>query len=135
MGYATLQALIDRFTETELSQVADPLGTGEIDQAVIDRALADADAEIDGALIGRYLLPLQQIPLLLVRIACDLARESLYIDSPPKEVTSRAERARALLASIAKGVTRLDLPAPPSESSVAGLVEIVSGRRHGPFSG
>lgn len=135
MAYAALADLIGRFGETELGQVADTDGTGEIDRALVDRALADADAEIDAALIGRYTLPIAPVPELLTRIACDLARESLYADQPTKVVEDRAKRARELLAQIAKGVMRLGADAAPAEESGLGLVEIVSGRRTSPFTG
>lgn len=135
MSYATLQDLIDRFTEDELRQVADVDGSGDIGQAKVDLALADADAEIDAALVGRYQLPLVTIPQLLTRIACDLARESLYSDQPTEVVTERAKAARRLLDGIAKGTMRLELPVAQNEVSLAGLVEIKSGRTKSPFGG
>jgi phage gp36-like protein len=135
MAYATQADLIERFGEAELAQVADLIGNGEADATVIARALADADAEIDAALLGRYALPLATVPVLLTRIACDLARESLYADHPTKEITDRAERVRQLLKGIAAGKMRLDAAAAQQEQSGLGLVEMVSGRRTSPFGG
>lgn len=135
MAYATQADLSERFGEAELAQVADLIGNGEPDVTVIARALADADAEIDAALVGRYALPIAPVPVLLTRIACDLARESLYADAPTKEVTERAKRSRDLLAGIASGRMRLEIPGAPQEQSGLGLVEIVSGRRTSPFGG
>lgn len=135
MGYATQQDLIDRYTEEELRQVADTNGSGDIDPIPVLRALEDADAEIDAALLGRYQLPVATVPKLLTRIACDLARESLYSDQPTEIITERAKQARALLAGIAKGTLRLDVMATQAEASMAGLVEIVSGRTKSPFGG
>lgn len=134
MAYASLPDLIARFGEAELAQVADTDNTGEIDPALVNRALGDADAEIDAALIGRYALPMTAAPVLLARIACDLARESLYSDAPTELVTERAKRARDMLAQIAKGVMRLDAPAAASADSVQGLTEMVSGRASTPFA-
>lgn len=135
MAYASLPDLIARFAEAELAQVADTDNTGEIDPALVNRALVDADAEIDAALVGRYALPMDPVPELLVRIACDLARESLYSDQPTPVVAERAKRARDLLAQIAKGIMRLGAEAAPAEDSALGLVEIVSGRQTSPFTG
>lgn len=135
MAYATQDDLIKRYGEAELAQVADMIGAGEADADVVGNALTDADAEIDAALVGRYALPLPAVPVLLTRIACDLARESLYADNPPKEVTERAKRARDLLGGIASGKMRLEVPGAPQEQSGLGLVEIVSGRRTSPFGG
>jgi phage gp36-like protein len=135
MSYAALADLVARFGETELGQVADTDGSGEIDAALIDRALSDADAEIEAALVGRYALPMTPVPDLLTRVASDLARESLYTDAPPDVVSGRAKRARELLAQIAAGKMRLDATPAAPEESAAGLVEIVSGRRTSPFTG
>lgn len=135
MPYATRQDLIDRFTESEIAQVADSDGSGEIDEVRLARALVDADAEIDSALIGRYSLPLTNVPDLLTSIACDIARDFLYSDHRPEIVTDNAKRARALLDGIASGKRRLDVAAAAQEVSGLGLVEIVSGRRKTPFVG
>lgn len=135
MSYATQQDLIDRFGQAELDQVADVSGTGVLDTTRIARALGDADAEIDAALRGRYALPLTVIPELLRRIACDLARESLYEDMPTEVVKERAERCRSLLLGIARGTMIVDAPAAPVAESSAGLVEIVTGRKTSPFVG
>lgn len=135
MAYATWDDLVKRFGEEEMAQVADMIGAGEADQATVAQALADADAEIDAALIGRYSLPIATPSVLLTRIACDLARESLYAVRPTEQVTKRAERVRALLKGIASGTMRLDVASAPQEQSGLGLVEIVSGRRTSPFGG
>lgn len=135
MAYATLQDLIDRFGQAELDQVADATGTGALDITRINRALGDADAEIDAALRGRYSLPLASVPDLVQRVACDLARESLYEDMPTEVVKDRAKRAREQLAAIAKGLMVIDATPAPVEESSAGLVEIVTGRRTSPFVG
>lgn len=69
-------------------------------------ALADAAAEIDAALHPVYVLPLTPGPgpwPLLVRLACDLARHSLYANSAPEIVVARAATARATLTSIRSG--------------------------------
>lgn len=136
MTYATTKDLADRFTQAELDQVADADGDGLADAEPVARALADADAEIDSALIGRYALPLAApVPELLVRIACDLAREALHADRPTEVIQDRAKVARALLADIAAGRRRFDVAAAPAAESSQGLVEIVSGRRSSPFGG
>lgn len=136
MSYATLADLYARFGDAEIDQVADTGGTGSADPVLVGRALGDATAEIDAALAGRYQLPMQPVPALLARIACDLAREALYDDATPAVVESRAKTARGLLRSVASGQLRLPgaaaAQATPTEQN---LVEIVSGRRTSPFGG
>jgi len=111
MPYATLADLITRYGEEEIAQLTDRVGAGMPDAATALRALADADAEIDGYLAARYRLPLPTVPPLLSRIACDIARYRLWEDRASEEVRTRYEDARRLLESLAKGVVTLGLPA------------------------
>lgn len=126
MPYATTQDLIDRFGEEELLQLADRDGDGVIDAAVVERAAADADAEIEGYLVGRYALPLESVPPVLSRIACDMARYHLYDDLATETVRTRYEDARRLLESIAAGKVQLGLPASAGAAPVSGSPEVDS---------
>ena len=60
MPYATVTDLQDRLGVprlVQLTDLADP-SVGLVDPAVAQKALDDAEAEIDGYLGGRYALPL-----------------------------------------------------------------------------
>lgn len=118
MSYATLDDLTSRFGEDEILQLTDTDRSGAPDPATVERAQADADAEIDAALIARYALPMSPVPKLLQRIACDLMRESFYTSAMPDVVKDRATVSRRLLASISRGDIRLDA-APAQADSVA----------------
>lgn len=122
--YATQQNLIDRFGEGELIQLTDRHNTGAIDAVVLDQAIADADAEIEGYLVGRYALPLASVPPVLTLLACDLARYHLYDDHATEQVRTRYEDARRLLESIASGKVQLGLPAGGGAAPVAGSPEV-----------
>lgn len=111
MPYATLADLTARFGEEELIQLTDRLGAGVVDAVVAGAALAEADAEIDAYLAGRYALPLAAVPQILVRLACDIARYRLATDTPLEEVRKRYEDARRLLENLAAGRVTLGLPA------------------------
>jgi len=135
MTYARLSDLFARYGEDEINQVADTDGTGSPDPVLVGRALSDAAAEIDAALAGRYQLPMNPVPPLLTRIACDLAREGLYTDAPPEVVKERAKTARSLLRSIATGQSRFEGAAPAVAGSAdQNLVEIVTGRQQNPWA-
>jgi len=110
MTYATQADLEARFGADELTQLTDRIGSGLPDASIIARALADADAEIDGYLASRYALPLAIVPTALARIACDIARYRLWEDRASEEVRRRYEDARRLMESIAKGMVSLGLP-------------------------
>lgn len=119
MPYATQQDLVDRYSETEIIQLSDRAKTGAIDVAVVAAKLADADAEIDSYLVGRYTLPLVPVPLVLARIACDIARYHLFDDNATEQVTTRYKDAIRFLESLAKGTVSLgpgdaDGTTPPS---------------------
>jgi phage gp36-like protein len=124
MTYATEQDLIDRYGEEELIQLTDRANVGAIDSAVLARAIADADAEIEGYLVGRYALPLASVPPLLARLACDIARYHLYDDAPLEQVRTRYEDARAHLKGIANGTVQLGLPASAGAAPVSGSPEV-----------
>ncbi|MBL8260931.1 MAG: DUF1320 domain-containing protein [Xanthomonadaceae bacterium] len=107
MPYATLQDMIERFSEAELVRISDHEDTGAIDADVVASKLADADAEIDGYLAGRYTLPLTNVPEALRRIACDLARYHLYDDRATEQVQKRYDDAVRFLVMVSKGHVQL----------------------------
>lgn len=127
MSYCTTADYADRYSEEELIQRTDRLGTGVVDAAVFARAAADAAAEIDGYLAGRHSLPLASVPPVLVIVAADIVRYRLFPDAAPEEVRKRYEDARRLLEALAAGRVSLGLPTPP-DGSAGNLVESVNGR-------
>ena len=103
MSYATVEDMIKRFGEAELVQLTDRGQTGLYDELVIKQALDDAKAEIDAYLAGRYALPLAEIPAILSRMACDIARYYLFGASVTEEVSKRYHDAVVFLKSVARG--------------------------------
>lgn len=110
MTYATQQNMIDRFGEDELIQRTDRAGLGVIDATVINRALGDADATINGYLAARYTLPLANpVPEILERLACDIARYALFDDQVIETVEKRYKDAIAYLRDVSTGKAELGL--------------------------
>lgn len=113
MAYTSKAEMMDRFGEGELINLTDraspPIGI--IDDNVLDRALADADAEIDGYLQARYSLPLAGTPRSLGLLAAEIARYRLYDDHAPDHIVDRYKSAVRSLEQIAKGVIKLGLDA------------------------
>ena len=103
MTYAFEADLVERFGALELAQRTDRVDGIAIDAVVLGRALADADAEIDGYLATRYTLPLAGTPPLINRLACEIARYRLYDDGVPETVRVRYQDAVALLKRLASG--------------------------------
>ena len=83
MAYATPEDMVAHFGEPEMIQrthLDDPAATA-IDADVLQRALDDASAEMDGYL-GRYTLPFASVPPLLTTLCKAIARKNLYFDAP-----------------------------------------------------
>lgn len=89
-NYATVADMVARFGDTEVMQLSDRNMSNQIDQAVVDLALADASAEID-CYLGRYSLPFTKVPPLLVRLCCDVARYRLT-SAGGVQITAEIER-------------------------------------------
>lgn len=104
--YASVQDMLDRFGKSELTGLTDPGRNAVVDDALVERALADAKGLMDAA-IAEKLPPqgfaIDAVPPLLTRLAADIARYLLHDDRAPKSVRQRYEDAMDLLARIAKG--------------------------------
>jgi len=121
MSYATQQELIDRYGEpmlVELSDHADPPANA-IDGTVVARALADADATIDGYLKGRYALPLASTPPLVRNLALVMAIYNLHRSAASDKIRKDYDDAIRTLRDIANGVVRLDVAGVEPDSSGA----------------
>jgi phage gp36-like protein len=113
VAYASSDDMIARYPNRDLVQLTneDPTQT-EINTSVIDQALADASAEIDGYLDGRFALPLTDAPALLDRLACDVAMYRLQSLRPLHDMADarkRYEDAIELLVRVARGEVTLGL--------------------------
>lgn len=110
MAYCTVQDMIDRFGEGHMIELTDRVNLGIIDDGVMDRALTDAQSEIDGYLAARYPLPLASVTPVLVRVAADIARYYLHDQAATDLVVERYNAAVALLRNISSGKVTLGLP-------------------------
>lgn len=124
MSYATQADLEVRFGATELAQLTDRVGGSAIDAAAVARALADADAEIDGYLAARYQLPLASVPPVLARVAADIARYRLWADRASEAVRKRYEDAVRDLKAISSGGIVIDGVAPLAAASASLAVKV-----------
>ncbi len=154
MTYATTLVLLDRFGATEIAQRVDRavprLVDGALLQAaaagadlsayrpeeraaaakalaVLQRALDDARDAINGYISGRYTLPLTQVPQILERLACELARYYLYDDQVTDPIKARHDAAIKLLGDVAAGRAQLgaELQSAQQPASAA-TAEVVS---------
>lgn len=135
MAYCTASDLIAEFGEQtliDLTDRADP-PAGVIDTVTLDRAIAAADAEIDGYLAVRYLVPIAPAPVRLVGVACDIVRYRLQPDrvTDDSPVLRRYKDAVVWLKDVSAGKSVLPgASGPATEPPSGGLAEVVqSGRK------
>lgn len=120
MTYATQQDMIDRYGSARLASLTDieSPAVGGIRAAMLAAKLADADAEIDGYLVGRYAVPLTTFPAILKVHACSIAWYRLLgsvVDEPARR---DYEDAVAYLVQVAKGA--ISIMAPSAAPAVTG---------------
>ncbi len=122
MTYATLAHLTDRFGADMLIALTDRAqpATGAIDAVVVDRALADADAVIDGYIGGRYVLPLAEVPPLLADIARSIAIWKLHTHRPDDKIAEDYKDALRLLRDISDGKITLSVASQTAPATVEG---------------
>lgn len=109
MTYAVKQDLIERYGAQDILQLTDHSHTDSIDDDVVSRALADADAEINGYLAARYTLPLTDTPPLVKRLACEIAYYLLFRALPTELAADRYTKAVAVLKGLSNGTVSLGL--------------------------
>src|SRR5208282_5782196 len=107
VSYATAQDVINRYPNRDLVQLTneDPTAT-TVNDAPITQALADASAEIDGYIEGRFTLPLTDPPAVLNRLTTDIAMYRLQSLRPLhdlEDARKRYEDAVAMLTKVADG--------------------------------
>lgn len=152
MPYATATELLARFDAEEIAQRADRSIPRQVTAAMlvtaaaggdmsgytadeqaatavalglINGALADSGSEIDGYVATRYAVPLNPVPAVIKRLACDLARYFLYDDQVTETIQKRRDGAVGVLRDIGAGRASLGDPAGPTPPQ-GGTVEMTS---------
>lgn len=111
MAYCTLDQLKDRYSERFLVELSDRAldapETPAVDEDLFDRAIADAGAEIDGYLLGRYRLPIGNPPPMLVDLALRMAIYKAHAAVVPDKIREDYKDAIKTLQLIANNTIRL----------------------------
>jgi phage gp36-like protein len=123
MAYATLQTLVDQVGVDEVTRSADRDLDGVADVAVVDRAIADADAEIDSYVGAIYKVPLAPVPSVVVTYSAVIAmyRLSSDIGTLTEEKRQRYEDAIRWLRDVASGKAVLGADVEPEAKSAGGI--------------
>lgn len=133
MAYCTITDLYDAFGEENVN------GWSRLDPDAVDRAIANASAEIDGYLLsGGYPVPLDPTPTNVRKYAIDLAALNLVNgyglmsnDDGTKGIVEQAKTARQYLGKVAEGKYRIPGYSQEGETSrpPSGNVQVSSGPR------
>lgn len=131
----TLQDLIDRFGESELAKLTDRQSYQVIDEAVVARAISDAEGEVatylrSAGLVGVdalgnvIYLKAPKVPDALVLKTCDVARYYLYENGTTVIVEKRYDDAIKWLDKVKKDPTMLTGPVIEQPNTSGGITVI-----------
>lgn len=127
MAYCTQEDLVNQIEEALLKQLTDDAGADEIDEDIVARAIADADATIDSYCQGRYSVPLSPVPEKIRELSVDIAVYNLYSRRGrvvPEVRKDRHQAAVRFLERVAEGKIALGAatPAPANTENSATVV-------------
>lgn len=120
MAYCVQADILNQVDLRTLIQLTDDGGLGEIDQAVLARAIADADATIDAFLQGRYSVPLAATPDKIRQVSADVAIFNLFSrrdEATPESRRDRYQEAMRFLDQVAAGAVSLGADSPAATTT------------------
>jgi len=123
MAYCILADIKKALSEEIIKQLTDDDNIGEIISANVTKAIARADAEIDGycGANGRYKVPFTTVPPVVAGLSLDISIYYLYKRrTVPDNVKDSYDYAVARLKDISSGKMSLGIDPPPAASTSEG---------------
>ena len=122
MAYCTLDDLKEKISEDQLIQLTDDDDAGAIASSRTDRAIQDAESEIDSYCAARYKVPLYPVPGIIRKYCVDIAVYNLFQRrrGAPEDRYRDYKSAITFLQNVAAGKATLGEqpePEPPEEST------------------
>lgn len=118
--YSTLDDIKKLLPEETVIQLTDDDSVGAVDSALVDEAIAQADAEIDSYCGNRYAVPFAAAPDIVKKCSVDIAIYNLYsrrVEEIPQTRADRYKNAVRQLEGIARGIISIGVDPPPSAAS------------------
>lgn len=114
MSYSATADILNQIPETTLIQLTDDNDQGVVDDGVVSRAIADADAEIDGYCGVDYTVPFDPVPSIIRAVSVDIAIYRLYArrKGAPEDRKTRYGAAVRFLRDVSAGRVSLGASAP-----------------------
>lgn len=122
MAYIIQADLKEQLSDVHLIQLTDDPKLGIVDAAIVSKAIASAEAEINGYVAKQASVPLTApIPELIKKLAIDITVYNLYRRQKrtPDDVRTAYEDAIRKLEHYAKGLITLGIDPPPAPSTQA----------------
>lgn len=116
--YATAADFRDRYPEHDLRQLTD-LDGQTVQDAVLEKAAAQASSIIDGYIGARYPLPLTVVPPILAELAVDIGMYRLQVLRPQNDIEDARKRYEDAVGYL-KLVTKGDADLPGQEKPAGG---------------
>lgn len=119
--YCSKADILERLDERLLAQLTDDDAGTTVDDAKVERAIADAQAEIDGYVGTRHQMPLSPVPDIVRKVCVELAVYHLYSRrlGAPEEWRTRYEDNRRWLEQVAAGRVSLGVDDPQGTPAAA----------------
>jgi len=120
MAYSTLSDIQEQLSDDKLVDLTqDDPAISSIDTSKVDRAIADADEEIESYCAKKYAIPFSTTPDLVRKLSVDIAVYNLYArrGDAPDFRKERYKNAVKLLEKISTGMVTLGVTPAPSENS------------------
>jgi phage gp36-like protein len=126
VAYCIKADILERLDSAILISLTDDSGAGVEDDDVITRAIADADAEIDGYVGSRHSVPLSPVPAVIRKYSVDISIWNIYTrrtEATP-EVKDRYDSAMKFLDRVSKGQISLGADDPEGSPPDSGKIEV-----------
>jgi phage gp36-like protein len=119
--YTTQADIIKAISEEIVKQLTDDDNLGVINEDNVTKAIARADAEIDGYCAVKYAVPFTTVPPVVAGLSLDMSIYYLYKRRTMNDdVQKTYDNAVARLKDIAKGLLSLGVDPPPAPASSEG---------------
>jgi phage gp36-like protein len=122
MSYITQSDLYGQISESELIQLTDDAHLGIVDTAVVSKAIADAEAEVNSYLATKVAVPIAPpVPDLVKKLSIDKTIYNLYRrrKGVVEPVNMANEHADKMLKDFVRGASTLGIDPPLAASTQA----------------
>jgi len=124
MPYSTKTDILKQISEEDLTGLTDDAVNGMVDDNVVNKAIQDADGEINSYCKKKYEVPFNPVPDMINKLSVDISIYHLYSRRQNllnESVMKRYDDAIKFLKDVARGLAEItDVPPPATDSDQVG---------------